>query len=47
MRWVSIEVQASDNNQEQETRMFPRYFTVFNADQVEGYEPPALEFGVK
>jgi antirestriction protein ArdC len=43
-RWVSIEVQATESNQEQETLMFPRYFTVFNADQVDGYEPPALEF---
>ena len=44
VRWISIEVQPIDDNQEQETRMFPKYFTVFNADQVEGYEPPALEF---
>ena len=36
--WKSFEVEPEDDNQEAETRMFARYSSVFNADQVEGYD---------
>lgn len=36
--WKQIEVAPSDDNEEAETRMFARYSTVFNADQVDGFE---------
>lgn len=36
--WKAFDVEPEDDNQEAETRMFARYSTVFNADQVEGYE---------
>ena len=39
--WKSFEVEPEDDNQEAETRMFARYSTVFNADQVEGFDANA------
>ncbi len=36
--WKSFEVEPKDDNDEPETRMFARYSTVFNADQVDGYD---------
>jgi antirestriction protein ArdC len=39
--WGTIEIEPTDDNEEASKRMFARYSHVFNADQVEGYEPPA------
>ena len=36
--WKQIEVAPSEDNEDAETRMFARYSTVFNADQVDGFE---------
>ena len=36
--WKSIKIEPQDENEEEETRMFAKYSTVFNADQVDGYE---------
>ncbi|MCB0343394.1 MAG: DUF1738 domain-containing protein [Bdellovibrionales bacterium] len=37
--WKSVEIEPEDDHQEAETRMFARYSVVFNAGQVDGYEP--------
>ncbi len=43
--WKSIEIEPDSDNEEQDVRMFAGYFTVFNADQVDGYKaPPAPDF---
>ncbi len=36
--WKQIEVAPTEDNEEAQTRMFARYSTVFNADQVDGFE---------
>ena len=38
--WKSFEIEPQGDNQEAETRMFARWSTVFNADQVEGFMIP-------
>ncbi len=42
--WKKIEAEPAEDNENQETRMFARYSTVFNAGQVEGCEPPTPDF---
>lgn len=39
--WKSYTSEPSPDNEEEETRMFARWSTVFNADQVEGYDAKA------
>ncbi|MCB9995160.1 MAG: DUF1738 domain-containing protein [Rhodospirillales bacterium] len=41
--WKSFDVEPQCDNEEAETRMFARWSTVFNADQVEGFTLPADE----
>ena len=41
--WKAIEVEPKKDNDEGETRMFAKWFTVFNADQVEGFTIPQEE----
>ena len=36
--WKTIDVEPEDDNEDKETRMFARHSTVFNADQVDGFE---------
>jgi len=36
--WKTLETEPSADNEKSETRMFARWSTVFNADQVDGYE---------
>lgn len=36
--WKSVEVDEENSADEQKTRMFARYSTVFNSDQVDGFE---------
>ncbi len=42
--WKQYEQEADNENDEANIRMFARYSTVFNIDQVEGYTLPALDF---
>lgn len=42
--WKSIEVEPSDDNEDAQTRMFARHSSVFNAEQVEGYEAVSQDF---
>lgn len=43
--WKSYEktVVQADGTTEDETRIVPRYYNVFNADQVEGYDAPTVD----
>ncbi|MCB0208658.1 MAG: DUF1738 domain-containing protein [Anaerolineae bacterium] len=40
--WKMLEVEPEGDNDEAETRMFARWSTVFNADQVDGFEIPTI-----
>ncbi len=40
--WKTIETEPQHDNEEGETRMFARWSSVFNADQVEGFEENAF-----
>ena len=42
--WKQYEEESQEDPENSNIRMFARYSTVFNIDQVEGYEAPALEF---
>ena len=37
--WKCIDVEPSKDNENNQKRMFARHFNVFNADQVEGFDP--------
>ncbi|MEM8488911.1 MAG: zincin-like metallopeptidase domain-containing protein [Bacteroidota bacterium] len=41
--WKLLDVEPEEDNDEGETRMFARWSTVFNADQVDGFTIPASE----
>ena len=41
--WKAIDIEPEEDNEEAETRMFARWSTVFNADQVEGYDVQSFE----
>lgn len=41
--WNTINIDPEGGNEKGETRMFAKWSTVFNADQVEGFEIPILE----
>jgi antirestriction protein ArdC len=36
--WKTFEIESEEEDEEAETRMFARYSTVFNADQVDGFD---------
>lgn len=38
--WKVLDIEPEDDNEEAESRMFARWSTVFNADQVEGFDIP-------
>jgi len=42
--WKQYEQESQEDPENTNIRMFARYSTVFNIDQVEGYESPALSF---
>lgn len=41
--WNQVEVEPQKDNEEKETRLYARWFSVFNADQVDGFELPATK----